>query len=170
MSKKLKSQFLQAAIVCFMSIMAGTAVAGHVFWSPSTSEENPPITSSNEYLIDALRCTGGYCDNVSIRNTQTLRQYGSNRWQGYFSEEGTNSRVCSGNSFMTGVACSGGYCDNMAIQCTDIKYTTKGHCQWTASFSEEEGYLYLQPGYYAAGLKCMGGNCDRLSVYACQAM
>lgn len=170
MRKKLKSHMVAVLMGAFMVGASGAASAVHSFWSPLTSEETPPVTSSNEYLIDALRCTGAYCDNISIRNAKTWRQYGTNSWQGYFSEEGNNSRICGGNSFMTGIACSGAYCDNVAIQCTNIKFTTKGHCEWTPAFSEEAGYLYLPAGSYAAGLQCEGAYCDNMRVLACQAL
>lgn len=149
-------------------LMSNSAFAD--FWSASTSEEYPPLTSYEPYLINAFKCTGGYCDNLRIRNHNVGADYNSSYWTSYFSEEGTNYRICSGShSFMTGLACKGGNCDNLTLQCTNIS-KTKGACYWTPYFSEEATYSYLAAGYYAAGMKCRGGWCDNKSILACQAL
>lgn len=139
-------------------------------WSTYTSEEYPPLTAANGQLISAMACTGSYCDNVYL-GYQTVAgvNYTTNSWTTYFSEEGANSRVCGGNSFMTGISCQGNYCDNVSLQCTAVTGKTKGTCKWMPWFSEEQEYSYLDAGYYAAGLACLGSNCDDFSIYACQA-
>lgn len=152
-------------------LVTGAVSATHLYtyWSSRTSEEYPPITSSNRYLIDAMYCSGGYCDNIYFRNKRTYRNYDHNYWTSFFSEEGTNYRTCgASNSFMTGVACKGSNCDNVSIQCTNLINSSRSSCYWTAYFSEEEGYKYLPSGYYAAGLRCRGAYCDNKSIYACR--
>ena len=135
-----------------------------------TSEEHPPLTASNQNLINRLFCSGGYCDNVWINSVRTNRNFGSNYWTPYFSEEGTNWQICSGSGFVTGVSCQGSYCDNLSLQCTTLEATTRGGCYWTPYFSEEAGYSSALPaGYYAAGMQCQGAYCDNKRILACLA-
>jgi len=155
--------------------LTSTAVAPRAAsgWSRFTSEENPPLTISNGQLISAMRCTGRYCDNISLgyQNVPGVNHI-SHSWTPYFSEEGTNYRVCSGNSFMTGINCRGSYCDNISLRCTVVRGKIRGAaCNWTPWFSEEAEYSpYLGgPDYYAAGLACRGSYCDDMSILACQA-
>jgi hypothetical protein len=139
-------------------------------WSPFTSEEYPPLTASNGQLITAMQCRGSYCDNVALgyQNVPGLN-HTSNSWTSYFSEEGTNYRICSGNNvYMTGISCQGSYCDNVSIQCTAVTGKSKTSCQWMPWFSEEQQYSYLPPGYYSAGLQCRGSYCDDMSILACR--
>ncbi len=157
----------------FMSLLGGAVYATHLtsYWSSFTSEEYPPLTSSNGYLIDGFFCSGGYCDNTYIRNRLVNRNYGHSYWTSFFSEEATNNRICSGaNEFVTGVACKGSYCDNVSLQCTALTNGNhnSGNCQWTPSFSEEEGSQYLPAGYYAVGMQCLGSYCDNKRIWACR--
>lgn len=141
------------------------------YWSPWISEEDPPFSCQNGYLIDFMQCGGRYCDNIAVRCYNTARDYGYSYWTSYFSEEGTYYRYCANSSFMTGLNCKGSYCDNVSIKCTYPASTRKGNCYWTSWFSEEyPGWRYLGDGYYAAGLACSGRYCDNKSVYACQAL
>ena len=153
-------------------LISGVASADHLaqFWSPFTSEEYPPLTSPNRYLINRMQCTGSFCDNVRIQNVRTTRTYNHSYWSSYFSEEGSNSRICtSGSEFMTGIACKGAYCDNVSIQCTQLLSSVRSNCYWTASFSEEQVFSEPVPaGYYAAGLRCLGSNCDNKQIYVCR--
>lgn len=156
--------------ILFM-LISGVASADHVFdfMSPRTSDEYPPITSPNRYLINRMQCIGSYCDDIRVQNVRANRTYNHSRWSSYFSEEGVNYRTCSGSEFMTGVACKGGNCDDVSIQCTELLNTTRGSCEWSAAFSEEAGYSpTLLPGYYAAGLMCTGSRCDNLQIYSCR--
>lgn len=157
-------------------LVSGVASANHLaqFWSPFTSEEYPPLTSPNRYLINRMQCTGSFCDNVRIQNVLTSRTYNHSYWSSFFSEEGSgsglNQRTCTSSSeFMTGIACNGGYCDNVSIQCTQLLSSSRSGCYWTASFSEEQVYSEPVPaGYYAAGLRCLGSNCDNKQIYMCR--
>jgi hypothetical protein len=170
---------LQKSKIAVMGMLAASllmSVSGSALavWSSSTSEEKPPLTASNHNLINRFYCSGSYCDNIWINTVGTYRNFGSNYWTSFFSEEGAstgaNQRICSGSGFMTGIACNGGYCDNVSIQCTTLDSTTRGSCYWTPYFSEEAAYSdLLASGYYAAGLTCRGSNCDDKSIYACLA-
>jgi hypothetical protein len=156
------------SLIILFAITTISSSAYADFWSPSTSEEYPPLTSYEPNLINAFKCSGHYCDNLRIRNHNVNVDYNSSYWTSYFSEEGTNYRTCAGSRFMTGLACNGRYCDNLSLQCTSTN-KTKGYCYWTPYFSEEAPYLYLWPGYYAAGMRCSGSYCDNKSIYACHA-
>lgn len=138
--------------------------------SRGTSEEYPPLTASNQTLINRLFCSGSFCDTTWINTVRTYRNFGANYWTPYFSEEGTNYGICSGSGFVTGVSCNGSYCDNVSIQCTTLDATNRGLCYWTSYFSEEAGYSSALPaGYYVAGLQCRGSYCDEKRIYACLA-
>jgi hypothetical protein len=153
-----------------VSLLMSVNVATFAAWSGATSEEYPPLTASNKNLINRMYCSGGFCDNVWINTAYTGRNFGSSYWTSYFSEEGTNSRTCSGNGFMTGISCNGSFCDNVSIQCTNLEATSRGYCFWTPYFSEEAAYSSVLPaGYYAAGLSCRGSYCDNKSILACLA-
>ena len=167
MFKTTQRNLIAGLLSAVMVMFSGTVWAE--FWSTYTSEEYPPLTSYEPNLIDALWCSGSYCDKLYIRNESNGSNYGNNYWSSYFSEEGTNYRRCSSNQFMTGVACKGRYCDNVSIQCTRVLNKTKGYCHWTPMFSEEHGGMYLSTGYYAAGLQCFGSYCDNKRIWACQA-
>lgn len=142
------------------------------YFSGYTSDEYPPVTASNSYLVSAMACSGAYCDNVALGYEYLAgANHTSNYWTPYFSEEGTNYQICSGNSFMTGIACKGGYCDNITLQCTYISGKTKsGTCYWSAYFSEEQGVQYIPPGYYVDGVQCSGSNCDNKRMRYCPAV
>jgi len=162
-----KKYLIAALVIVVLGALSVTSAQADSGWSSRTSEEYPPLTVSNLHLIDAFFCSERYCDNLYIRKAHINRQFGTNYWSGYFSEEGTNFRTCAGNAFMTGVSCKGSYCDNISIQCTTLQNTTKNHCAWTPYFSEEAAYNYLPTGTYAAGMRCQGRYCDNKSIYAC---
>jgi hypothetical protein len=155
------------------SAPAGTPAPSAVsIWSLLTSEELPPLTAFNGYLISAMRCNGDYCDNVALGYEPVFgSNHTTNGWTSYFSEEGTNWRTCDGNGFMTGISCQGSYCDNVSLQCSQVIGRNKGSCAWQPWFSEEAPAVsYLPQGYYAAGLACRGSYCDDLAIFACQAL
>ena len=139
------------------------------YYSPWTSDENPPFSCRNKYLMDFMQCSGSYCDTIAVGCEFVSRQYGSTYWTPYFSEEGTHRQICKDNYFMTGFHCKGRYCDNLSIQCTNVMNTTKGDCHWTGWFSEEfPSWKFTSDGYYAAGLSCSGSYCDNKNIYACK--
>jgi len=162
-----KKYLISALATMILSTLYVTSVQADAGWSPRTSEEYPPITVSNLHLINAFFCSGKYCDNLYIRKAHTNRQFGTNYWTSYFSEEKSNFRTCAGNSFMTGLSCKGRFCDDISIQCTTIPKAFKNHCAWTPYFSEEIGFRSLPSGKYAAGMRCKGGFCDNKSILAC---
>ena len=68
-------------------------------------------------IIDGMRITGGYADNISLhcrRFFPTPRSITCS-WTGYFSEEHGLNDFGPGN-FAAGVACTGANCDNMAYR------------------------------------------------------
>lgn len=138
-------------------------------WSSATSEEYAPIACGAGNLITNMRCTGGYCDNVSIYCRSSAVSFGDVAFKPYFSEEGTNYQTCSSGYLMTGLVCRGGNCDDISIQCSRVTNRTIGTCRWAdRTFSEEFPNTYDIPaGYYAGGLACTGSRCDNLRVYEC---
>jgi hypothetical protein len=138
-------------------------------WTPSTSEEYPPISCDGASLINGIRCTGAFCDNVAAYCVPTNGTRGASRWMSYFSEEGTSWRYCDPGYWVTGLSCSGDYCDNVALQCTSIGNVARRGCYWTGWISEEGGgTLFFGSGYYAVGAQCSGRFCDNMRFYVCQ--
>jgi hypothetical protein len=155
----------------FMMLLTNVVMAAG-YWSTRLSDETPPLTTSNSRLIRAFHCSGRYCENINIRYQHNQSNHGNNTWTSWFSEEDTNTRICSGNKrFITGIACKGRFCDKLSLQCTTIlnKSKRKGQCYWTSAFSEEQGLMILRKDYYAVGMQCLGGYCDNKRIYACKA-
>ncbi len=161
-----KATFLLSAV----TMMLASSVAMADFWSRRVSEETPPFTTYRPHLINAFDCTGRFCDNISMHSRSNGSNYANNYWTSWFSEEGSNSRSCTGvNRFITGIACKGRFCDNLSLQCSTITNKRKGSCYWTPYFSEESGVMSLRNGYFAVGMQCRGRFCDNKRIYACQA-
>ncbi len=138
-------------------------------FTPSTSEEYPPLTVNNKNAVTGLRCTGSYCDNVALKYHSFINRVTTgNSWTSYFSEEGTSWRYCSNNKLVTGIACKGKYCDDISLQCTGFTGLVTSACQWSGWVSEEfGGTLNLPAGKYVAGVQCSGSYCDNKRVYYC---
>jgi hypothetical protein len=138
-------------------------------WTGWTSEENPPLECVSGRLVGGVDCAGRYCDNVSIDCLAVSATVGSSSWTSYFSEEGSNSRICSANEWMTGIACQGRYCDSISIKCTEILNKTPVSCSWTSqSYSEESGPFQAPAGSYIRGIRCDGSYCDNKFYYYCR--
>ncbi len=80
-------------------------------------------TSDYAGLVGGIRCSGSYCDNISIECTQAAKWVNGVRypvnvtncgWTGWYSEE-QGSVDFGYNRYITGVACSGSYCDNKSF-------------------------------------------------------
>jgi hypothetical protein len=149
--------------------LQSTEQAVYSGWTFATSEEYPPYGCDGASLVNGVRCTGGYCDNVALYCVPTGGARGGSFWTTYFSEEGVNYRYCAYGQYITAVSCRGGWCDNVALQCTYIANITRGDCHWTGYISEEYGgTLYFGTGYYAVGARCAGAYCDNMSFYVCR--
>jgi hypothetical protein len=166
-------QLILSGIVSAMLI--GTSVGIHVATAqervdlPSFSEEDPPSLCPPGYVVKGIRCSGGRCDNKSLR-CQRYRSRGARHyWSDWFSEE-RPSMMASDRGFMAGLACSGGWCDNLRIRFVeDPGLGTPRDCRWTDWFSEEQGYRECPSGRLVTGLGCRGGYCDDIRLYCCRA-
>lgn len=128
-------------------LMAGTAGAYQLYWTPLVSEENGgPWTACRNWDEAAVgfNCTGQFCDNISMLcetfNSGISLLPSSDYWTPWFSEEtgpsggdvGTtgdplNAGICRSHvpgvidtgppGVMSGAHCSGKYCDNMQLEC-----------------------------------------------------
>jgi hypothetical protein len=94
---------------------------GESTFAPTISEETSGgSTGGGDYICDSdewvtgIRCTGGYCDNVSIECTVV-----SNRgkrfcgWTTWISEETSSASTPALGYWIDGVDCKGSYCDQM---------------------------------------------------------
>lgn len=127
-------------LLCTTLPYGATVNPSSVYWSEWTSEETDGTTthsSSGWYASDAdnyhvcdwsgtpgfvtaIRCSGSYCDDISIQCSQmSVHWVGLNlavgatncAWSAYYSEE-QGSIDFGTNRFIAGVMCSGSNCDN----------------------------------------------------------
>jgi hypothetical protein len=124
-----------------MRLFCGTLPSGFVrtgttSWTGYISEEAPNVASCPAgYIIDGIRATGSYGDNVSVRCVSaTFPSQGTLcQWTPWFSEEqGTQAFDVSSQSYAKAVAlsvrCSGSYCDSMSYFVCEPKCTTHADC------------------------------------------
>ena len=138
-------------------------------WTPYTSDEYPPISCDAGSLMNAVQCTGRFCDNIRAYCNPTGGVRGGSYQTPYFSEEGTSWAYCASGYWVTGLSCQGAYCDNVSLQCSYISNITSYNCYWTGWVSEEGGgFLAFGAGYYARGAQCSGAFCDNMRFYVCQ--
>lgn len=154
-------------------------------WSSETSDELPPIHCQGR--IGGVRCTGKYCDNISVLCRDYSGETGDSNWDDFFSEEGTNlaipdyqipagglrgpfnGDICPESSVVTGFSCMGGYCDNISLECTDMPHVRLTSCRWTTkSYSEENGAVVFPDDELLAGVACFGKACDNMKYYLCE--
>lgn len=140
-------------------------------WLNWTTDGSAAIQTGNTFLTQGIRCDGRYCDNVNLLATESGYTHTNSWWTDYFSEEGTNYRVCDNNAFVTGIQCSGSYCDNISLKCSQLNNNgVRAGCYWTAGVSEESGGKFIAPeSMYIAGVSCSGRYCDSKQLYLCQA-
>jgi hypothetical protein len=88
-------------------------------WTSYFSEENPAQFCSTDAfglvlngIVDGIRATGSYSDNVSLHCAAiTSGHFGNCQWTGWMSEE--QGHQSFNGKFAVGAQCSGSYCDNM---------------------------------------------------------
>jgi hypothetical protein len=147
-----------------------STAASSSYWTAPNSEEQGDNTNAvcSDGLINGLRCTGRYCDNVAV-SCHSPFQTTNPDWSRYFTDGDPDRAICPQNKFVTALKCDGRYCDNVAIRCEQVQDFKHHNCYWTSWFSEENGgTLELPESTYLAGLKCSGSYCDEKSAYICQ--
>jgi len=106
-------------------------------WTPYVSDENnsPAALCGAGNIVDGIRATGSYADNVSIHCTSAnFPTQGTNcAWTPWFSEEQgqQNFKATLYGRFTAvarGVKCSGSYCDNMSYFVCEPKCQTDADC------------------------------------------
>jgi hypothetical protein len=105
--------------------------------APYISEEsgaNGIICPGQDSVVDGIRATGSFSDNISVHCTgATFPSQGVNcGWSPYFSEEQGQQNFVRSTLFgavARGVRCSGRYCDAMSYFICEPKCTSNAHCQ-----------------------------------------
>jgi|GEM_PF-1098287 len=93
------------------------ALGGASYWAQSFSDETSGGRTCNPGMyVAAVKCSGSYCDNVSLLCVQGARPWGSCAWTGSFSEE-QGAGLCPAGTAMAGARCTGSYCDNVSLYC-----------------------------------------------------
>ena len=156
-------------------------------WTPWVSEESPGFqtcgTSAN-VGVTAARCSGSYCDNMSLLCSALAPQFSSFAdhdvvWTTYVSEEQPAGVMCPAwgvvPRIIDGIAATGSYADNVAVRCRPAQIDLpNSNCGWTPFFSEEQGtqtFRYNPLSYQTAvalGVRCSGSYCDNMSYYVCE--
>ena len=104
------------------------------YWSAWTTDGAAPIQSDSAFLTRGLRCSGRYCDDVSLLFAESGYQQTNSWWTSSFSEESPNEKICENNGFLTGLSCSGDYCDNVALRCSQLNNGgVRKACYWTGN-------------------------------------
>lgn len=141
-------------------------------WTASFSEEGSASERCpSGFVVTGLRCSGSYCDNLSLRccpyqaTADTAAAIGLSA---PFSEEGSAQATVT-NAWVSGATCSGKYCDNLVLHyLSTAKLSHTGQCSWSEWVSEEgSGERLCADGTYVAGMKCKGSYCDNMSLYCC---
>lgn len=139
-----------------------------------TSEESQPAECPPGGIAKGIRCTGEYCDNVSLNCCWPLAPADqvTLTWSGWFSDENPNYTKSS-SGFVGGVKCRGRYCDDMNLHFrSHFKLTPNLNDCYNAEWISEEGGgkrdCDRDPQYYIAGMKCRGQYCDDISLYCCR--
>jgi hypothetical protein len=165
------SRYCLAALtlIVIASLFPWVATAGDQIDLRSVSEEDPPAVCPRGYVVKGIRCSGGYCDNKTLRCQRYRAVSPRYEWSDWFSEEAPAQQTNSGG-FVSGLACSGAYCDNLRLQFVfdESGLRNSGFCRFTPSFSEEQGYRECPAGHYLSGVKCDGSYCDNIALYCCR--
>jgi hypothetical protein len=112
------------------------------YWStPYVSEEQPGgVLCAQNYIVDGIRFTGSYSDNVSVHCVPaTFPSQGVNCTSSpWFSEEQPPqifdvNFYSYGGAVVTGVRCAGSYCDSMSFYLCEPKCRTSADCFGTCN-------------------------------------
>jgi hypothetical protein len=162
-------QIVKLAFALLLSSVSVGAAHGYTFTSP-TSEEFEPRTCAFNQFQSGFRCSGGFCDNVSLEcHPPGISGITSRDWTAQISEEGGGIRLCPSGQFVAGISASGGSSDNLSLECVSAAGVNWFDCSWTAFVSEEGGGTLLFPGgRYAVGIQCTGSNCDNQRFFTCR--
>jgi hypothetical protein len=178
-------------------VMAESGALAGLYWTSYVSEESGAYALCDESTDGAVgfRCSGRYCDNVSLLCETFPFGALAPSWNGYvtayFSEEhdpyGTwfssgwypwddeNYEVCHNQQttpgVVTGIGCSGSYCDNISIECRQPEVAgvklAATNCSWSGWISEEQGSVDFGWNRYITGVECNGSRCDNKRFYVC---
>lgn len=161
---------------------------GPVSEEASKSSRTCPSDSSGQALsVNAARCVGSYCDDMSLGcmplpgRFRALHNDGGSGWSDEISDEapknyvfcgwaaGTSSSPPTPSGYITGIAAAGRYADRIRVACTPLMDTHMGTaCRWTPYFSEEQGTQQFANDEIAMGVACKGSYCDQMSFYVCR--
>ncbi len=139
------------------------------------SEETPPATCDPGWVVSEVRCTGQYCDNISIACANLGKSLvGSSVWTEWVSEE-KGTRSCPDNYYIASFACRGSYCDDVSLYCVEFPTARRLSCNRTAKVSEENGgrlpFFQGDAGgqrFAAQSLTCTGSYCDNMQFDVCE--
>lgn len=152
-------------------------------WLPSASEEkgrnyrdcgSDPASGA---AVDAVLCTGDYCDNISLHCALPVRigtDTSKSWWTPYVSDENSGSMdaFCIQNDTITGlidgIRASGRWADNISVRCSPFRnQPARANCRFTGWASEEDGVVQFAADERAVGVQCRGAHCDDMRWYVC---
>lgn len=134
--------------------------------TPWFSEEQSAVYCPQGTAMMGIRCSGRFCDNVSMYCDDYPGLTGASYWTTYFSEEGSNYRACANDEVVTGMQCAYRFCDRIRFRCTRTTQSL-GSCAWSGQISEENSPLIGSSGRFVQGISCRGSYCDNKQLLYC---
>ncbi|MBC8070552.1 MAG: hypothetical protein IAG13_19630 [Deltaproteobacteria bacterium] len=134
------------------------------------SEEHPAGLCGFGQAVQSIKCTGGYCDNLTLDCEPHGAEivYGDGFLNYDISEENPDTfALCPADGMVDGVDCAGSNCDNLTVHCEYTDLARSNLCDWSGWFSEEQGWANVPLGTAVAGIQCSGRYCDRMNLYWC---
>lgn len=170
-------------LACLLSACL-TMIAGHRearAREQTTSEGRPPIVCPLGALTIGLLCEGEFCDDVTMRCSDTIRDVRSLYWTQFVHRPDGAPRATCGDrfsstgvrGFMSGIACAGEHCATVALQCTELEifepdWTTCSKSDWFSEEAQHAWQTWPSPADFVVALTCKGAYCDEKSVLTCR--
>ena len=166
---------LAIKIMLLMGALVGTNPGFAASVGP-VSEETPPASCDPGWLVDEVRCTGDYCDNIQISCVRMgVTRIGSSVWTEWISEERGGRGSCPSRHYIAGFSCHGKYCDNISLYCVELRSVREVDCTETRVVSEEQGgrlsFYYGDTSgqrFAAKAMQCYGKYCDDKRFTVCE--
>jgi PKD repeat protein len=97
----------------------GADRTARTYWSPWFSEESPGFAKNETQWVNALKCRGDNCDDLSLRFLATyyLKNTQVCTYIPAISEEQKDGAKCPAGWFVSGMKCYGDNCDDISLYC-----------------------------------------------------
>jgi len=150
--------------------LLGKFISTDKTWSAWFSEEAGGYSELLNTPFQAMKCSGGHCDNQRIYsgNDDIFVTDGSGTWTDWFSDERPTEMPCPHGTLIQQIQCSGGHCDNKRLLCTALvaPYQVSTQTRVTPWFSSSTSSPTFCPhAFYAYGLQCRNHHCGEMRIF-----